>query len=147
MTNQTINSRQCNFNDVVKRAIEKLKPAIRESGAVVTFETMPSLNADSPSMVVVLVNLISSAIESHGQDRLHVHIAAHSEGDEWTFSVTDNGLGLADAEHIFDVQERLCSTSDLSMAICRKIVENHGGRIWAESMQGSGSTFYFTIPE
>jgi light-regulated signal transduction histidine kinase (bacteriophytochrome) len=133
----------------VKRAIEKLKPAIEESGAVVTFEPMPLLNADSPSMVVVLGNLISNAIEFCGQEPPRVHISARREGDEWIFSVADNGIGFqpADAGHIFEVKERSGPSSDLSLAFCKKIVESHGGRIWAKAEPNAGSTFYFALPK
>jgi light-regulated signal transduction histidine kinase (bacteriophytochrome) len=146
MTRQPKSQTHCDLNKVVKRAIQKLKPTIEEGGAVVTHKPMPSLNADYPSMVVVLQNLILNGIKFRSKEPARVHISAQREGDEWVFSVADNGIGLhpAEAGRIFDVKER--SRSGLSLAICKKIVENHGGRIWAESEPGAGSTFYFTLP-
>lgn len=143
------NPRQCDFNVVLNRAIEKLKPVIKDSGVVVTFGPMPSLNADSPSMVVVLGNLISNAIEFRDRKPSRVHISAQCEDEEWIFSVTDNGIGFptADDEHIFGMPERSGSSSDLGLAICKKIIENHGGRTWVESEPGMGTTFYFSLPK
>jgi light-regulated signal transduction histidine kinase (bacteriophytochrome) len=94
MTNHPKGQGHCDFNEVVKRAIEKLRPTIEESASVVTYKPMPSLSADSPSMVVVLENLILNAIEFRGKEPPRVHVSARRESGDWVFSVADNGIGL-----------------------------------------------------
>lgn len=139
---------------VFDEAVQNLQAAIDENDAVVTHDDLPILMGIRARLVHLFQNLISNAIKYRGDQRPCIHASAKRTGREWLFSVRDNGIGIA-AEHldrIFAIFKRLHSRDQYSgtgigLAICRKIVELHGGRIWAESDPGSGSVFYFTIPE
>jgi chemotaxis family two-component system sensor kinase Cph1 len=104
-------------------------------------------------MMQLFQNLIGNGIKFKGAEPPRVHISAARNGKEWTFSVRDNGIGFEPqyADRIFSVFQRLHSRDEyrgngIGLSICRKIVERHQGRIWAESIPGSGATFYFTMP-
>jgi PAS domain S-box-containing protein len=139
------------FDDVV--AI--LDAPIRETGARVTRGDLPMVMGDRTQLAQVLQNLIDNALKYHAGDGAPaIHVSARQERDEWVFSIEDNGIGIADKhlEQIFDIFRRLHSQQEypgtgIGLAICRRVIHRHGGRIWAESRQGEGSTFYFTLPE
>jgi signal transduction histidine kinase len=138
---------------VVEKAVGNLQAAIEESNAVVTYDELPIAMFDTPQMISLFQNLIDNAIKFRGKEALRIHISAERKGDEWVFSVQDNGIGIGpkDAERIFEMFQRLHGTTDypgtgIGLAICERIIERHGGRIWVESKIGKGSTFYFTIP-
>jgi hypothetical protein len=138
----------------LERAILNLQVGIRESGAKVTAGPLPKVCVDSMQLVQLLQNLISNAIKFRGEPAPDVHISASHQDNEWLFAVTDNGIGIEPqyAQRIFLIFQRLHPRSKyqgtgIGLAICRKIVERHGGKIWVESNPGSGSTFYFTIPD
>ncbi len=140
-------------SDVLALALDNLKVALRESGAVVTQDALPTVIADASQMAQLFQNLIGNAIKFHGQEPLRVHVSAERKGDEWVFSVRDNGIGLDTdfSDRIFVIFQRLNSRTEypgtgIGLAICKRIVERHGGRIWVVSEPGQGATFYFTIP-
>ncbi|MFB3765616.1 MAG: ATP-binding protein [Methanotrichaceae archaeon] len=141
------------FNRVFDRAVSNLKVAIDESGATVTHDPLPTLMVDGTQMVQLMQNLIGNGIKFHGQEVPIVNVSAQRKGNDWVFSVKDNGIGIDPQfkDRIFVIFQRLHSRSEypgtgIGLAISKKIVERHGGRIWFESEPGKGSTFFFTIP-
>ncbi|MFC2071827.1 ATP-binding protein [Chloroflexota bacterium] len=138
--------------DVLSQVAVNLKLAIEESGALVTHDPLPTVMADESQLVQLFQNLISNAIRYRNRESPRIHVSAEQKGDEWFFSVSDNGIGIESQyfDRIFQVFQRLHSGSHrgsgIGLAVCRKIIERHGGRIWVESEIGKGSTFYFTIP-
>jgi signal transduction histidine kinase len=138
-------------DDLLDRALENLADAVAESGAEVTRSSLPEIEVDPPQVVQVFQNLVANAIKFHGPEPPQVHVWATPGAGEWTFSVHDNGIGVdpAEAESIFSMFVRLhpeVPGSGIGLALCRKIVERHGGRIWVESAPGRGSTFSFSLP-
>jgi signal transduction histidine kinase len=138
---------------VFDQTLADMQVAIEESGAVVTHDPLPTVMADDLQLGQVFQNLIGNAIKFRGEEPPRVHVSAQQEGDEWVFSVRDNGIGIDPeyADCIFEIFQRLHTQEEypgtgIGLAICKKIVERHGGRIWVESQPGKGSTFYFTIP-
>ena len=138
---------------VFDRALENLKVAIEESGVVATYDPLPVVMGDDLQLGQLFQNLVSNAIKFHGDEPTRIHVSAEQREDEFVFSVRDNGIGIApeQAERIFEIFQRLHSRSEypgtgIGLAICQKIVEHHGGRIWVESQPEGGSKFYFTIP-
>ena len=141
------------FESVFNQVMANLKVAIEQSGAVVTHNPLPTVTADTSQMIQLLQNLISNAIKFRGKELPRIHIRAEKMGDEWVFSVRDNGIGIAPEffGRLFQIFQRGHTASEyagtgIGLATCKKIVERHGGKIWAESVEGKGSTFYFTIP-
>ena len=139
---------------VLARAQQALGRAIQERGAVVTHDALPTVMADEAQLAQVLQNLIANAIKFCREDTSpHVHVSARQADDEWVFSVADNGIGIdpGQGERIFQIFQRLHTREEyegagIGLALCQRIVERHGGRIWVESEPGAGSTFYFTLP-
>jgi PAS domain S-box-containing protein len=135
------------------RALANLKAAIDASGAVVTHGPLPAVVHDNLLLVQLFQNLIGNAIKFHVEAPPRVHVTAEQKAEEWVFAVRDNGIGIDPqyAQRIFTIFQRLHTNEEYSgtgigLAICKKIVERRGGRIWVESQPGSGSTFYFTVP-
>jgi PAS domain S-box-containing protein len=139
---------------VLERALKMLDRSIAESGARVTHDPLPVVQGDGVQLAQVFQNLIANAIKFRRADEApQVHVSATREGDLWRFSVADNGIGIpADQrERIFQIFHRLHTREEypgtgIGLALCRRIVERHGGRIWVESEPGEGATFYFTLP-
>jgi two-component system, sensor histidine kinase and response regulator len=138
---------------VFQCALVKLKTSIDQTGAVVTHNPLPSLTADDTQIEQLFQHLIGNAIKFRGEKPPRIHVAARRQGEEWVFSIRDNGIGFDPiyAERIFTMFERLHDHdkypgTGAGLAICRKIVERHNGQIWAESEPGRGSLFIFTIP-
>ncbi len=141
------------MGEVVEAARDNLRRAIEESGAKVTSEELPTVTGDQTQLGQLLQNLISNAIKFRGEEPVRVHVGAERRGGEWLFWVRDNGIGIEPeyAQRIFVVFQRLHARAEypgtgIGLAVCKKIVERHGGRIWVESERGEGSTFYFTLP-
>jgi light-regulated signal transduction histidine kinase (bacteriophytochrome) len=142
-----------NFEDVLEKTMANLKMAITESGVEVTHDPLPVAMADELQMVQLFQNLIGNAIKFRNKENPQVHVSARPEGNEWVFSVRDNGIGIDPQFHdrIFVLFQRLHGREEypgtgIGLTVSKKIVERHGGRIWLESEQGKGTTFYFTIP-
>lgn len=140
------------LESVVDSVMQGLETAIAESGATVTREHLPEVWGDKTQLWQVFQNLITNALKFRGADPVVIHIGARREGDEWVLSVTDNGIGIEPTyfDRIFVIFQRLQSRTDyagtgMGLAICKRIIERHGGRIWVESSPGAGSTFYFTL--
>jgi light-regulated signal transduction histidine kinase (bacteriophytochrome) len=134
-------------------AIERLEVAIEESGATVTRGVLPSLEADVNQVTQLFQNLIGNAIKFCGDRHPEVRITATRRGGDWEFVVRDDGIGIAPEFHeqIFGVFRRLHGREEfpgngIGLAICKKIVERSGGRIWVDSVPGRGSKFRFTLP-
>jgi PAS domain S-box-containing protein len=138
---------------VLKETLLNLQLAVEDSGARVSHDPLPTVAADRFQLVQLLQNLLSNAIKFRGESSPIIHIGVEKRNREWLFSVRDNGLGIEEQyfQRIFQVFQRLhgrdeYSGTGIGLAICKKIVERHGGRIWVDSTPGTGATFYFTIP-
>jgi signal transduction histidine kinase len=139
--------------EVLAVALTSLRMAIHESGAQVTHDPLPTVMADESQLRQLFQNLIGNGIKYQSGAPPRVHISCVRDGQSWLFSVKDNGIGIDAqyAERIFVIFQRLHTQKDypgtgIGLAICKKLVERHGGKIWVESAPGQGATFYFTIP-
>jgi light-regulated signal transduction histidine kinase (bacteriophytochrome) len=140
---------------VLDSALANLSVATQESGATVTRDAMPEVMGDDTQLIQLFQNLIGNALKfrvPHEPPQIHVG-ARHTDG-AWEFSVRDNGIGIAPEyfERIFVIFQRLHSKAEypgtgIGLALCKKIVERHGGNIWVESRSNEGTTFFFTIPD
>jgi light-regulated signal transduction histidine kinase (bacteriophytochrome) len=140
-------------NVIVKIALQNLQAAIAESSAQIVYEPLPAVVADGSQLMHVFQNLIGNAIKFRGANPPLIRVYAEKQRAEWVFSVADNGIGIAPehAELVFVIFRRLHTRpeypgSGIGLAICKKIVERQGGRIWVESQSGQGSNFKFTLP-
>jgi len=138
---------------VFRYAIDNLQLAMDESAALVTHDPLPTISADSAQIAQLLQNLIGNAIKFRDEAQPRVHVSAQRQGPEWVFSVRDNGIGIDPEfkERIFLIFQRLHGRAEypgtgIGLAVCKRIAERHGGRIWVDSEPGGGSTFSFTIP-
>jgi PAS domain S-box-containing protein len=136
-------------------ALTNLRAAVEESGAVVTHDALPTVTTNSTQLTQIFQNLVGNAIKYRGAEPPDIHVSAiRNGGNEWTFSIRDNGMGIDPQyfERIFVIFQRLHGREEfegtgIGLAVCKKIVEQIGGRIWVESQIKKGSTFYFTLPE
>jgi light-regulated signal transduction histidine kinase (bacteriophytochrome) len=140
--------------NALKRAITNLRAAIEESGAEITHDALPTVNADEVQLAQLFQNLMGNALKFRGPEKAKIRIEAKESPAEWAFSVKDNGIGIEAQyfERIFMLFQRLHTKGDypgtgIGLAICKKVVERHGGRIWVESEPGKGSSFNFTLPK
>ncbi len=142
------------FLDVFNDAVALLECSIHDAGGQVTCGKLPVIMGDRSQYVQLMQNLIGNALTYHGDKAPQVHVSAERKGNEWTFSVRDNGIGIDQKyyERIFEIFKRLHDQKEypgtgIGLAVCRRVVNRHGGRIWVESEAGRGSVFHFTIPE
>ena len=140
-------------DEALNDAIRNLHSLIQENKAVVTLGSLPVVLADPVQLTRLFQNLLVNSIRYRREEPPHIHIAAEPRPEEWLFSVKDNGIGIEPqyAEKVFGIFKALHSRdkypgSGMGLAICRKIVSRHKGRIWVESDLGKGATFYFTVP-
>jgi signal transduction histidine kinase len=144
-------SETVNLNTTVQQTIENLGAIIAETHAVVTYRDLPAVRGRQMELLQLFQNLIENAIKYAGDRSPDILVTAKREGRAWCVGVHDNGIGI-DAkyvEYVFEVFRRLNnarSGTGVGLAICRRVIERHGGRIWVESEPGHGSTFYFTLP-
>jgi PAS domain S-box-containing protein len=137
---------------VVLRTLSNLRTAIQQSGAVVTFDSLPTLGADEVMLASVFQELIDNAIRHGGEAIPKIHISAARGGERWLFSVRDQGAGISpeNARRVFDMFNHVGTEAipgtGIGLALCKKVIERHGGRIWVESEEGEGAAFRFTIP-
>jgi two-component system, chemotaxis family, sensor kinase Cph1 len=129
-----------------------LQREISTNAANITYEKLPTLFARDTQVYQLFLNLVWNGIKFRRDEPPAIHISARQEKTEWLFSVRDNGIGIdpEHSTHIFDLFQRLHDHSDIpgsgiGLAVCKRVVENHGGRIWVESLPGMGSTFHFTL--
>jgi signal transduction histidine kinase len=140
-------------NAVLEEVRQTLSTAIQESGTLITHRKLPALWVDRTQITQVFQNLIGNAIKFRGKESPVISVEAEEHDNRWLFRVSDNGIGIAPeyAENIFVVFQRLHARTEypgngIGLAICKKIIEHYGGKIWVESQGGAGSTFKFTIP-
>jgi light-regulated signal transduction histidine kinase (bacteriophytochrome) len=144
----------CETAPVVRRVVENLQTMLDETKGEVKVGPLPAVLADESQLTQLFQNLLANALKFHGQVPPYVEVAAEPQGrDTWRFTVRDNGLGIDPQyfERIFIIFQRLHGREEypgtgIGLAICKKIVERHGGRIGVESRPGEGSTFWFTLP-
>ena len=142
------------ISEVLGTVRANLSVAIEEAGALITNDDLPEIVADAGQMSQLLQNLVGNAIKFRNGERPHVHVRAVEHDDLWEFSVHDDGIGIEPEyfERIFVIFQRLHTKGDypgtgIGLALCKRIVERHGGRIWVESKPHEGSTFFFTLPK
>jgi len=140
-------------NSVLQDALANLEVAVSESDASVTYDSLPQISGDEAQLIRLFQNMVGNAIKYRGKDPPRIHIGVEAQNGQWVFSVRDNGIGIAPeyAERIFVIFQRLHTREEyggtgIGLAVCKKIVERHGGRIWVESREGCGATFCFTLP-
>jgi light-regulated signal transduction histidine kinase (bacteriophytochrome) len=142
------------FNVVLDRALETTASRAQECGATISRDSLPTLIADAGQVQQLFEHLIGNAIKFCNGRRPAIHVGAEQRAGEWVFSIRDNGIGVDPefAEQIFGIFQRLHNRGEyegtgIGLALCKRIVERRGGRIWVESEPGNGSTFYFTMPQ
>jgi PAS domain S-box-containing protein len=139
---------------IYKEVLSNLEVSIDENKAIISHDPLPVVMADKTQISQVFQNLINNAIKFRSKDQPKINISVKKEENQWIFAVQDNGIGInpKHSDRIFEVFKRLhkkreYSGTGIGLAICKKIIERHGGHIWVESELGKGSTFYFTLPK
>lgn len=158
LTYSRVETRQQDFNLVesqhmLDEACKLLKVMIDETGATITSDPLPKIMADEGLIIQLFQNLVSNGIKYQKDKKPEIHVSAMLKDREWIFSVRDNGIGIEAQylDRIFVIFQRLHNRDEypgtgIGLAVCKKVVEHHGGRIWVESEVGKGTTFFFTIP-
>lgn len=142
----------CDAHAVLREALHNLQAAVDESGAAITSDQLPQVVCDATQLMQVFQNLIDNAIRYRGREAPRIHVSAQERPDAWQFSVRDNGVGI-DRRHLEDIflifhrlhTEQEIPGTGVGLAVCKRIVERHGGRMWVDSDPGKGSTFHFTL--
>jgi light-regulated signal transduction histidine kinase (bacteriophytochrome) len=143
------------LNDIVRGVIVLCQKQITEAKAIIKFENLPLLVASKTALRQVIQNLISNALKYHKKDQPPaINITAEETETHWQFAIIDNGIGIEEEyfNKIFIIFQRLHNKDEytgtgIGLAVCKKTIENLGGKIWLESEENKGSTFYFTIPK
>ena len=142
------------FEMVLAEACANLEESISGASAVITNDLLPTLTVDEAQMVQLFQNLLANAIKFRGSRPPEIRVGAEERPDDWLFSVNDNGIGIEPeaTDRVFEVFQRLHTDDEypgtgIGLALCRSIVERHGGTIWVSSTPGEGSTFFFSIPK
>jgi two-component system CheB/CheR fusion protein len=149
-SHDTLTSIDC--GSVLAKALLNLQAAVTESGATITSDPLPTVEAEEVLLMQLFQNLISNSIKYRGQETPRVHVSAERDAKGWLFAVRDNGMGIdpEDCERVFGMFKRLHGNeipgTGLGLALCKKVIDRQGGRIWVESEAGHGATFKFTIP-
>lgn len=150
---QGIEFQMTGVEKALDQSLANLRGRIRESGAIITYDSLPTVMADSTQLMQLFQNLIGNAIKFRSEQTPEIHLGVQRQEDAWLFSVRDNGIGIDPqfADRIFVIFQRLHTRDEyagtgMGLAICKKIVECYRGRIWVESEIGQGATFYFTMP-
>ena len=153
VTTRASKSEHTNCEFVLNQVLSSLELYIKENRATVSHDTLHEVVADSTQLAQVFQNLSINGIKFHSEEAPKIHITAEKKASECVFSVQDNGIGIDPqySEKIFEVFKRLHKKekypgTGIGLAVCKKIIERHSGRIWVESELGKGSTFYFTLP-
>ena len=143
-----------NSEKIIDLVLINLKPLIQDNNVKITYDPLPSIYANDQQIVQLFQNLISNAIKYRSKENPEIHISSYKLDNEYVFSVKDNGIGIdkKHLEQIFTIFHRLHTRgkyagTGIGLAISEKIVQQHHGKIWAESELGKGTTFYFTIPD
>jgi PAS domain S-box-containing protein len=139
---------------VLQQALNNLEPLIQKNDAKITAEALPEISGHPIHLLRLMQNLLSNAIKFRGKEPPSVHICAERLTGEWLFSIRDNGIGIDSRRHgdiIFDLFQRIDPSEERSgtgigLSLCKKIVENHDGKLWYQSKAGKGTTFFFTLP-
>jgi len=139
--------------NVIGRVLVNLGTVIQETKAIITNDDLPTVMADESQLVQLFQNLVGNAIKFSGEHAPHIHISAREDEREWVFLVRDNGIGIEPQyfDRIFTIFQSLHGRGEypgtgIGLAVCKKVVERHGGRIWVESQPGQGAIFYFSLP-
>jgi light-regulated signal transduction histidine kinase (bacteriophytochrome) len=142
------------LNEVMQYVRRLLEEDINKNKAIITVNPMPVITANKPLINQLFANLVSNAVKYHGDKTTEVEVGYTEKGDQWTFYVKDNGIGIDTRffDKIFVIFQRLHNKTEhsgtgIGLAICKKIVEIHKGKIWVESEAGKGSIFYFSLPK
>jgi light-regulated signal transduction histidine kinase (bacteriophytochrome) len=140
-------------DDVVREVLDDLQPAIHESGASISCDRLPTLPADRSQLRQLLQNVIGNAIKFRGNKPPRIHVTAQAAGSGWHFTIRDNGIGIEAeyAQRVFVIFQRLHSRrqypgTGVGLAVCKRIVERHGGRIWIEPASDGGTCVHFVLP-
>ena len=151
--NKEMSLEETDLDALLAQVLADIDMLVQENTAVITHDPLPQLEADPSQLRTLLQNLISNALKFRGEEPPQVHVGVERQEAEWLFSIADNGIGIEEQylERIFVIFQRLHTKetypgTGIGLAICKKVVENHNGRIWLTSTPGQGTTFYFTLP-